>query len=517
MAVEVKRLALPPPLRAALVPAGVFVGGVLISGFTMLRELDPFDEGLVLQAARRVAEGQMPYRDFLWSYGPGQPYLLGALFEALGTSLVHWRVVRVLADAGVALAVFVLLRREAGPWPAAVAWLAAACAMAQPRSANPFPIALLFALLALLAVTSDRSPRARVAWGGALTALAAAWRLDFGLYAGAAVAIALVLRREQRAAAACAGLAAGLTLLAHLPFLVADGPADLYDALVATSLREKDWWTLPFPLGYDGPLGSAADLDDLLEFYVPALLVAGLAVAAAAALARVRAERDLPPSWGGLLVLAAGGMAYLLSRTDEFHVTPLLVVAAALLALAAARRGALGVAAAAVLALLLVNGASNRLTAIVRPPDLETVDVEVADGVSAPPEDARALEEVVPLVRALVPAGEPMYVAPRRSDLVAFSNPLLYVLAERPNPTDRDFGLLARRDEQLRAVTALRRARPRAVVRWTAPISSRREANRRGRSSGDRTLDRYLEAEYRLLRRAGDYDVLVPRTATARP
>src|SRR5918992_846727 len=206
MAVEVKRQALPPPLRAALLTAGVFAGGVLISGFTVLRELDPFDEGLVLQAARRVAEGQMPYRDFLWSYGPGQPYLLGALFEALGTSLVHWRVVRVLADAGVALAVFVLLRREAGPWPAAVAWLAAACAMAQPRSANPFPIALLFALLALLAVTSDRSPRGRVAWGGALTALAAAWRLDFGLYAGAAVAIALVLRREQRAAAACAGL-----------------------------------------------------------------------------------------------------------------------------------------------------------------------------------------------------------------------------------------------------------------------------------------------------------------------
>jgi hypothetical protein len=73
MAVEAKRAALPPRLRAAAVPLGLFAGAALISGFTILRELDPFDEGLALQAARRVAGSELPYRDFLWSYGPGQP------------------------------------------------------------------------------------------------------------------------------------------------------------------------------------------------------------------------------------------------------------------------------------------------------------------------------------------------------------------------------------------------------------------------------------------------------------
>ena len=56
------------PLRVPrpwLVLAALFAGAALISGFSMLRQVDPFDEGLVLQAARRVSQGQTPYRDFL--------------------------------------------------------------------------------------------------------------------------------------------------------------------------------------------------------------------------------------------------------------------------------------------------------------------------------------------------------------------------------------------------------------------------------------------------------------------
>jgi hypothetical protein len=38
----------------------LYLGAAVISGFTILREIDPFDEGLMLQAARRVAAGQTP-------------------------------------------------------------------------------------------------------------------------------------------------------------------------------------------------------------------------------------------------------------------------------------------------------------------------------------------------------------------------------------------------------------------------------------------------------------------------
>ena len=80
---------MPAGLRRSWLPALLFVGGVAISGFTLLRGVDPFDEGLALQAARRVAQGQVPYRDFLWAYGPAQIYLLGGLFKLVGTSLLQ--------------------------------------------------------------------------------------------------------------------------------------------------------------------------------------------------------------------------------------------------------------------------------------------------------------------------------------------------------------------------------------------------------------------------------------------
>src|SRR5204862_517756 len=77
-----------------------------------------------------------------------------------------------------------------------------------------------------------------------------------------------------------------------------------------------------------------------------------------------------------------------------------------------------------------------------------------------------------------------IYVAPARADLVRFTNSLVYVLAERDNATDRDFGLLAKPGPQRRIVAQLERTRPRVVVRWTDPLGSRHEPNLRGRPSG---------------------------------
>jgi hypothetical protein len=530
----------PPPRRIAggrrelLLIAALFLGAALISGFTMLRGADPFDEGLMLQAARRVGEGQLPYRDFLWSYGPGQPYLLALLHQITGVSLLDWRVLRVLTDAGVAVLAFLLARRAtATPTPTfardgragLVAWLTTACVMGQPRSANPFPLALLLVLAALW-ITSGAVSRRRVVLAGLLVALAAAWRLDFALFGGAAVVAVLMLRPDHgriRHVAAFALAALAGTLAAYAPFLVAIGPADLYESLIGTSLRDGPNWTLPFPLSYHGglrawPPGAAAhDLKDVLDYYVPLLLVTGLVIGAVAAIWRRRREGALPALWAGLLVVGAGFGLYLRSRTDEFHTTPLIVVLAILLGAVAVwglrERGprALGWVSAAVAALLLLHGVGNRVSALTDPGTEEPIGVAVSDGVKAPPSEAAALRRVVALVQQRVPPGEPIYVAPRRSDLVRFNNPLVYVVTERDNPTPQDFGLLTGAAAQARLVAQLERARPRVVVRWTDPISSEREPNLRGRPSGVRTLDQWIARHYRLLERAGYYDVLVPR------
>ncbi len=504
--------------------AVLFAGAAAISAFTILRGGAPFDEGLVLQAARRVADGQLPYRDFLWPYGPAQPYAFGASFELLGPSLLWWRVLRVACDAGVALMVWILVRREASPRLALAGWLAAACAMAQPTSATPFPPALLLGLAAFALATRDPLTRRGLLTAGLLAGAAAAWRLDFGIYAGGAVLVSLALRpvplsERVRQAGAFAATGTLVAALAYLPFLIAVGPADLYDALVGSSLRERDFWTLPFPLSYAGSLrawppgGLAEDAKDVVGFYLPLICLAGVVVSAVAALSAVR--RGVAPGWSraGLLVFAAGGVLYLLSRADEFHTTPLIVLLAAALPLGLTARPALPVAAALATALVLLagHGVANRLSALLGPPTLERVDVSVADGTKAPPDEASAIERMVATVQRVVAPGEPIYAITRRSDLVRFNQPLIYVLTERDNPTDRDFGLQTSAAAQRRTVASLERSRPGAIVRWTDPSSTVREPNLRGRPSGSRALDEYVAAEYRLLRRAGEYEVLVPR------
>jgi hypothetical protein len=405
------------PRRRWLVALILFVAAALVSAFTMLRGVDPFDEGLVLQAARRVGDGQVPYRDFLWSYGPAQPYLLAGIFKLSGTSLLPWRVMWVLANGGTALVAWALVRRHAGAGWALASCLAVACVMAQPRSANPFPFALLGALVAVLVASGAGPPRRRALWAGLLVAATAAFRLDFAVYAFVSVAAMLAIEtRGVRTVALFGAAALGAGLLAYLPFVIVHGPADMYDSLIGTSLRERENWTLPFPWSYRGSITSPSGLKDMLDFYVPALVLVGIAVGAAGVLVRTRAERRLPAAWAGILVFALGALSYLLSRTDEFHATPLVVLLAVLLPLvaawglaeppdrapAAARTlgRALAAAAALVFALLLVHGTANRARALVSPPAMSRIHLDPADGAQATPAEARALERVVALVHA---------------------------------------------------------------------------------------------------------------------
>jgi hypothetical protein len=244
--------------------------------------------------------------------------------------------------------------------------------------------------------------------------------------------------------------------------------------------------------------------------------VAGLAIAAVAGLVRLGRHRRLTPVWPALLVFAAGALAYVLSRADDVHTTPLLVILAALLPIVVARAQDSGtrviaVTAGVVLALLLAHGVWNRASALLRPPDVDTVHVAVADGVEAPPSEARAVEAMVAAVQRRVPPGQPIYAVTERSDLVRFNNPLIYVLTERDNPTRRDFGLETGARAQREIVATLQRVRPRAIVRWTDPISTVREPNLRGKPSGVRTLEQFLRAEYAPVEREGYYEVWVPR------
>jgi hypothetical protein len=169
------------------------------------------------------------------------------------------------------------------------------------------------------------------------------------------------------------------------------------------------------------------------------------------------------------------------------------------------------VALTAVLIVIALHGLDRKRIQALDPPPLATIDVDVADGVKAPRDEARALADLVRYVRARVAPDRPLFVANPRHDLVRVGNPLVYVLVDRPNPTRYDVmqsGVVTTAPVQREIVRDLERSRPRLVIRWLNPAADHAEPNGAGRSTGVRVLDRYLMRRYVEVRRFGDYAVL---------
>lgn len=520
-------------LRLAL----LFAAGAVVSGVGLRLGIQPNDEGLMLQAAGRIADGQVPYRDFWWFYPPGQPYLLAGLQELFGPSLLPWRVLRVLCDAGVGVLAYVLALRAASPRVAIGAWAVAVLAMATPTGPHPFPLTLVCCLGAL--VLLDRRGRAGLAGAGALCGVAAAWRLEFGAALAAGIVLGLALERRHELPSrrwrdvlrfAAAAVAAGLVL--YLPVVLQAGVGDSWELLVRYPLLDfGDYQRLPFPLVYDGPLnvsspgGFVSDtLENLLLFYVPLVLVLGLAASLVSLALR---WRRLDATEIAAAVFGVVMLQYLLARADEFHTAPLAVMVAILGAWAIGRRAeapdagrvppavaaGAAVVCTAVLVFAGVVGADRRVRAVTAP--ATAIASPFADGVRAGEAHDEGLNDVLRFLRRRTAPGEPIYVATRRSDLVTAGNPLLYVLAGRPNPTAYDIqapGVVTSAPVQREIVEDLRRAGVRHVVRDTSPITAADEPSRAGESSGVRLLDEELRRAYAPIRRFGPFVVLERRT-----
>jgi hypothetical protein len=83
---EVRRIGVS---RADLATGIILLGACFLgSGLTWGRLYDPIvEQGWHMQAAARVASGQVLYRDLIWMYGPLPIYLQALLFLWLGTGV----------------------------------------------------------------------------------------------------------------------------------------------------------------------------------------------------------------------------------------------------------------------------------------------------------------------------------------------------------------------------------------------------------------------------------------------
>lgn len=497
----------------ALTTVLLVLGGAL-SAITILWGIGPHDEGLMLQAGSRIAHGQWPYSDFWTNYPPGQPLVLAVLQLAFGPSLLAWRVLRVLTNAVVALLAFRLADKRAGQALALLAWLAVAGAMAFPTGPGPNPSAIALTLASIL--LAERRP----ALGGGLAGLAALFRIEMGIAAALGAMLAVPPGRRWRVALSAVGVAA----ICFAPFVIAAPQALAHDLFGFYGIQNLQ--RLPFPLGFSGPLRPSK----LIEFYMPLILVLSCVVwTVALGLRTLAAARSRAALRGGigtsprpsqpgvraleLAPLAAVGLAYLLGRTDEFHLIPLSVALAVMLATEAAfARGALRVVLIVALTLITLHGLDRQAGQILHPPATTAVPGPAGDGVMTTAADARSLAALEREIDRLTRPGEPIFVADPRHDVVHVGDPLLYVILDRPNPTRYDVmqpGVVTTAPVQREIVASLERSNTRVVVRWLDPRALASEGNGSDRSSHVFILDRYLQGHFRPVARYGVYQVLV--------
>jgi len=182
------------------------------------------DEGIYLDAGRRVAMGQAPYRDFFYLSGPGTPWAMGLSMRLFGVNLPAARLMLMFDISLMAALVFWMTRRLAGNGaaPAVAAFLFVGFSVAQPSVLLPNHRwdsgAMALAAIVLVWLCRER-PRWHIAALAGLACAAAVWMTpSLGLLA-LTLAVWHLLDLQLRPSAIAflaggfAGLCAGAVLL----------------------------------------------------------------------------------------------------------------------------------------------------------------------------------------------------------------------------------------------------------------------------------------------------------------
>jgi hypothetical protein len=129
--------------RGALLYPALFLSAFLFIFATINRFGSIYDEGLILTGAMRVANGEIPHRDFYANYGPAQFYLVALLFKLFGPSAMAERLLDFAIKAAIATLSFATVRSRCRPaaafavYIACLIWLAAAGSRGGRRMRRP--------------------------------------------------------------------------------------------------------------------------------------------------------------------------------------------------------------------------------------------------------------------------------------------------------------------------------------------------------------------------------------------
>ncbi|HUL55575.1 MAG TPA: glycosyltransferase family 39 protein [Usitatibacter sp.] len=518
-------------------PALLFAACAVLLVLGMTRNLNVYDEGVILTGAMRVAAGDIPHADFYANYGPGQFYVLAALFKVLGTSAMVERLYDALMRAAIVAILYAIVADVAGRRLAfacaaiSFLWLYAVRLYGYPL----IPVTLLCIAAAALIQPALRGEdsRRRLFGAGACVGVATLFRYDVGPVAFATLAAMLAwsavtgtngrATAARRAVASIGAFALG-AIAAFVPVAVlylSVAPLgrfvfDLFEYSIPNYARMR---SLPFPR----PLDILADFDRI-GVYLPMLACALAAASFIAARPRASDRRDGFIATFALLAatmylkgLVRVGNAHLLASIlpSVVAITVLLPRVASqgrALRIAAMFVAAVGVAsavtAAAVTAQRHIEDQSSVLAKILAvagsgspwcptPPELHNIECLLLD----PDREAAAR-----IVATHTAPGERIFVGLTRHDKVFISDITMYFATDRMPATHWhhfDPGLQTRADIQGEMIGELRRR----AVRWAVLESAWdwiEEPNDSAKSSGVHLLDDYLRKHYRPVAKFGE-------------
>jgi hypothetical protein len=244
----------------------LFLVSFIVLFLGMRRYPLPYDEGVVLTAAMRIAAGQVPHRDFYAIYGPADFYFPAALFKLFGPSLLIVRLLDLFVEGMTVVAMFVVAsfycRRPVAICVTLVTflWIYGLNAYI---SSTVFPVALLSLVSSILLIPLfvGASTRRRLCAAGTIAGLCALYRYDTGvaLLAVQVCLIAIAGYMGPDAASRRISIIASTLRAYMLGFAILTVPAIIYflsvssiypliyDVVVLQAANYQRFRHLPFP------------------------------------------------------------------------------------------------------------------------------------------------------------------------------------------------------------------------------------------------------------------------------
>lgn len=518
----------------------------LLIGFN--KNINIYDEGLVLVGALRVFLGEVPYRDFWSIYGPGQFHLLAAAFELFGVSVLTARVVSLLTSFFLGFTVFKISEYLLSPKLAAVLGMATVVQVDYfGFHGAPVPTAVLLAMASsyYLIRYFREQDRRLLLYCGLFLGVTPLFRHDLGGYALFAQLLVLVpflwMFKRREFFASMAPYVGG-TALTFIPpfvyFLVKAGPSVLYDTLIHFPLRifpEVRWLPYPPLLPPWWQQWSLLELFNHFQYYVPFVIGFAALVVAGARWLRHRPEAVTSVHWWAVVHMFLLGLLFFNQaavRSDISHnlptAIPVLVGIGLLLDAVhrfqwggAARRLTQAVVIVSLLCLVLYpvrQKAANLptelpglLTLVTHeaPPGMYAFQLERARGIYGYPHFVH-YEPVIEALQQRTDPDEPVFVGNIFHDRIFVNDVMFYFLADRPIPTkyhELHPGLADTRPIQEEIIEELEAAEVEHVVLWYAPEHFHHEPNASMQSTGVFLLSRFLRTNYFLVDRVWDYGI----------